>query len=45
MLRAIETPLNVVQTHSPTLEDAYLEIVGRGEAGAVEADAEESSNA
>jgi ABC-2 type transport system ATP-binding protein len=45
VLRAIETPLNVVQTHSPTLEDAYLEIVGRGEAGAVEADAEESSNA
>jgi ABC-2 type transport system ATP-binding protein len=31
VLRAIETPLSVVQTHAPTLEDAYLEIVGRGE--------------
>ena len=29
ILRAIETPLNVVRTHAPTLEDAYLEIVGR----------------
>lgn len=28
MLKAIETPLTVVQTHTPTLEDAYLEIVG-----------------
>jgi ABC-2 type transport system ATP-binding protein len=28
VLRAIETPLTVVQTHAPTLEDAYLEIVG-----------------
>ena len=28
-LRAIETPLSVVQTHSPSLEDAYLEIVER----------------
>jgi ABC-2 type transport system ATP-binding protein len=27
VLRAIETPLSVVQTHSPSLEDAYLEIV------------------
>ena len=39
VLRAIETPLNVVQTHSPTLEDAYLEIVGRGEGDAAPADA------
>ncbi len=30
-LRAIETPLTVVRTHAPTLEDAYLEIVGRSE--------------
>ena len=29
LLRSIETPLNVVRTHAPTLEDAYLEIVGR----------------
>ena len=27
-LKAIETPLSVVQTHAPSLEDAYLEIVG-----------------
>lgn len=26
-LKAIETPLTYVQTHTPTLEDAYLEIV------------------
>lgn len=29
ILRSIETPLTVVRTHAPTLEDAYLEIVGR----------------
>jgi ABC-2 type transport system ATP-binding protein len=29
LLRAIETPLAVVQTHTPSLEDAYLAIVGR----------------
>jgi ABC-2 type transport system ATP-binding protein len=28
LLRRIETPLTVVQTHTPTLEDAYLAIVG-----------------
>jgi len=28
ILKAIETPLSVVRTHAPTLEDAYLEIVG-----------------
>jgi ABC-2 type transport system ATP-binding protein len=28
-LRAIETPLSIVRTHTPNLEDAYLEIVGR----------------
>jgi ABC-2 type transport system ATP-binding protein len=27
-LKAIETPLTFVQTYTPTLEDAYLEIVG-----------------
>ena len=27
MLKAIETPLTSVQTHTPTLEDAYLEII------------------
>jgi ABC-2 type transport system ATP-binding protein len=30
-LRAIETPLTLVQTHAPSLEDAYLEIVSRSE--------------
>jgi ABC-2 type transport system ATP-binding protein len=29
VLRAITTPLTLVRTHAPTLEDAYLEIVGR----------------
>jgi ABC-2 type transport system ATP-binding protein len=28
-LRAIETPLTLVRTHAPSLEDAYLAIVGR----------------
>ena len=28
LLRAVETPLTLVQTHNPTLEDAYLAIVG-----------------
>lgn len=28
LMRAIQTPLTVVQTHSPSLEDAYLKIVG-----------------
>jgi ABC-2 type transport system ATP-binding protein len=27
ILKAIETPLSVVQTHTPTLEDAYLQII------------------
>ena len=31
VLKAIDTPLNVVQTHTPALEDAYLAIVGRSE--------------
>ena len=40
VLKAIDTPLNVVQTHMPTLEDAYLGIVGRTEPGSeVSADA------
>jgi len=29
ILRSIETPLTVVKTHTPSLEDAYLEIVGK----------------
>lgn len=29
ILRTIDTPLNRVQTHTPSLEDAYLEIVRR----------------
>ena len=28
LLRALRTPLTLVRTHAPTLEDAYLEIVG-----------------
>ena len=28
IIKAIETPLTVVKTHIPSLEDAYLEIVG-----------------
>jgi ABC-2 type transport system ATP-binding protein len=32
VLRAIETPLTVIRTHAPTLEDAYLEIVDKPEA-------------
>jgi ABC-2 type transport system ATP-binding protein len=31
VLRAIETPLTVVKTHAPSLEDAYLAIVSRAE--------------
>ena len=30
VLKSIETPLSVVRTHAPSLEDAYLEIVGAG---------------
>ncbi len=29
ILRAIRTPLTLVRTHAPSLEDAYMEIVGR----------------
>ena len=32
VLKSIDTPLSMVQTHMPTLEDAYLEIVGRTDA-------------
>jgi ABC-2 type transport system ATP-binding protein len=32
VLRAIETPLTIVRTHAPTLEDAYLEIVEKPDA-------------
>jgi ABC-2 type transport system ATP-binding protein len=31
VLKAIDTPLTVVKTHTPTLEDAYLAIVGQDE--------------
>ncbi|HET8587790.1 MAG TPA: ABC transporter ATP-binding protein, partial [Candidatus Limnocylindria bacterium] len=31
VLKAIDTPLTLVETHTPTLEDAYLEIVRRGD--------------
>ena len=29
LLKSIQTPLTVIQTHMPTLEDAYLKIVGQ----------------
>jgi ABC-2 type transport system ATP-binding protein len=32
ILRTIETPLSVIRTHAPTLEDAYLEIVEKPDA-------------
>jgi ABC-2 type transport system ATP-binding protein len=44
VLKAIDTPLSVVQTHAPSLEDAYLEIVGRDEPSA-ESDAEPATDA
>ena len=28
IIESIDTPLTLLQTHSPTLEDAYLKIVG-----------------
>ena len=31
LLKQIQTPLTVVQTHTPTLEDAYLGIIRAGE--------------
>ena len=27
LIRSIDTPLSTVQTHAPSLEDAYLEIL------------------
>ena len=33
LLRSIDTPLTLVRTHAPSLEDAYLEIVSRAELG------------
>jgi ABC-2 type transport system ATP-binding protein len=33
VLRAIQSPLTLVRTHAPSLEDAYLEIVSRAELG------------
>jgi ABC-2 type transport system ATP-binding protein len=32
-LKTIETPLTSIQTYTPTLEDAYLEIIGEGHYG------------
>ena len=32
-VRSIETPLVLIRTHAPSLEDAYLEIVSRAELG------------
>ena len=29
LLKAIDTPLSQISIHTPTLEDAYLEIIGR----------------
>jgi ABC-2 type transport system ATP-binding protein len=42
VLKSIDTPLEMVQTHAPSLEDAYLEIVGQAVAGA---EGEESADA
>jgi hypothetical protein len=28
VIRSLDTPLTVLKTHSPSLEDAYLKIVG-----------------
>jgi len=39
VLKSIDTPLNVVQTHMPSLEDAYLEIVGPEASDESQADA------
>jgi ABC-2 type transport system ATP-binding protein len=39
VLKSIDTPLDMVQTHAPSLEDAYLEIVGRNDEAEVPADA------
>jgi hypothetical protein len=33
VLKAIDTPLTLVRTHAPSLEDAYLAIVERGSEG------------
>jgi ABC-2 type transport system ATP-binding protein len=33
LLRQVATPLTLVETHSPSLEDAYLEMVGRDNDG------------
>ncbi len=33
LLRSIATPLTLVRTHAPSLEDAYLQIVSRAELG------------
>ncbi|MHB8618588.1 MAG: ABC transporter ATP-binding protein [Chloroflexota bacterium] len=37
LLRSIETPLSLVQTRSPTLEDAYLAIIGQDRASGQDA--------
>jgi ABC-2 type transport system ATP-binding protein len=37
VLRSIETPLSLIRTHAPTLEDAYLEIVERSTGDAADA--------
>ena len=37
LLKAIETPLTLVQTHAPSLEDAYLSIVERDEGVSIDA--------
>jgi ABC-2 type transport system ATP-binding protein len=31
LLKAIDTPLSLVTVHQPTLEDAYLTIIGNGD--------------
>ena len=37
VLKSIDTPLGMVRTHTPSLEDAYLEIVGQADEGQADA--------
>jgi ABC-2 type transport system ATP-binding protein len=45
VLRSVATPLLLVRTHAPSLEDAYLEIVGRSDEEAASAAAEPAHGA
>jgi ABC-2 type transport system ATP-binding protein len=45
VLKSIETPLTLVRTHAPSLEDAYLDIVSRAELGTAAAAASPNDGA